>query len=106
MNNLDTYDYANVFRILTDSEGFSRFDLSDGVVIEGEIDQSLYTTDYAHNFTSWYELSKKHYGTHKLWWIILVANNITNPFEVSGGTEVKILKSAVVSEIISQINNK
>jgi len=103
--NLDMYDYANIFNTYVDDDNFEYFNLLNGLYIENDIDASLYTTDYVHNLTSWYELSKKYYGTTKLWWIILVANNIRNPIDVKAGTSVKILKSSVVSEIISQINN-
>lgn len=102
---LDYYDYANIFNIYEDETGFKFLNLMNSLYIEGELDPQLYTYDVVHSFTSFYELSWKYYNTPKLWWTILLANNITNPFDVSEGQRVKILKSVAVSEIINQINN-
>ena len=102
---LNMYDYANIFNTYEDENGLTFFNLMNSLNIEGEIDASLYTYDLAYSFTSWYELSNKHYGTPRLWWIILLANNVKNPFEIPAGLKVKILKGAVVTEIVSQINN-
>lgn len=101
--NLNPYDYANIFKTYEDKDGATFFNFLNSITIEGEIDASLYTWDFAYSFTSWYELSTKHYGTPRLWWIILLANNIKNPFEVSSSTRVKILKSNAVSEIVSML---
>ena len=101
---LDYYDYANIFNVYESEEGFKFLNLMNSLRIEGELDPQLDTYDIAHSFTSFYELSTKHYKTPKLWWTILVANNISNPFSISEGQRIKILKSNAVSEIINQIN--
>jgi hypothetical protein len=103
-NILNSYDYANIFTTYLDENGFEFFNLSNGIDISGELDGSLYDYDLVHDFTSWYEISNKHYGTPRLWWITLVANNIKNPFDVVAGTRVKILKTQVVTQIVSMIN--
>ena len=107
INNMefDYYDYANIFNIYEDETGFEFLNLMNSLYIEGELDPQVYTTDIAHSFISFYELSTKYYKTHKLWWTILLANNISNPFDITEGMRVKILKNAAVSEIINQINN-
>lgn len=102
---LNTYDYANIFSVYTDEDGYEFFNLLNAINIEGEIDPSLYSYDIAHDFRSVYDLSKKYYGTPRLWWIILIGNNIKNPFDIKEGTRVKILNTAVVTQIVSQINN-
>jgi hypothetical protein len=106
MAELNIYDYANIFSTYTNEEGYEFFNLMNSITIDGEIDASLYVYDVADSFTSWYELSKKYYGTPKLWWAILLANNLNNPFDVQNGQRVKVLKTTVVSNIVSQINNK
>lgn len=101
---LNTYDYANIFSTYFDENGYEFFNFSNGINISGELDGSLYEYDLVYDFTSWYEISNKHYGTPRLWWITLVANQINNPFDVTPGTRVKILKPQVVSQIVSMIN--
>ena len=103
--NLNTYDYSNIFNTYTNVDGYEFFNLMNALNIDGELDPSLYTYDTAYDFRSCYELSSKHYDTPRLWWIILIANNIKNPFEITSGQRVKILKSYVVTQIVSQINN-
>jgi hypothetical protein len=105
MAELNAYDYANIFNTYTNEEGYEFFNFMNSITIDGDIDSSLYVMDIADSFTSWYELSRKYYGTPKLWWTILLANKITNPFDVQSGQRVKVLKSVVVSNIVSQINN-
>lgn len=106
MADLNVYDYANIFNTYTDEEGYEFFNFMNSITINGEIDASLYVFDVANSFTSLYDLSKKYYGTPKLWWTILLANNINNPFDIQSGQRVKVLKTTVVSNIVSQINNK
>lgn len=102
---LNSYDYANIFNTYTTSDGYEFYNFSNLVNIEGDIDPTLYSYDTAYDFRSWYELSNKYYGTPRLWWIILVANKKQNPFDVNSGERVKILKTAAVTQIVSQINN-
>lgn len=106
MAELNIYDYANIFNTYTTEEGYEFYNLMNSITIDGEIDASLYVFDFVNSFTSWYELSKKYYATPKLWWVILLANNLTNPFDVQSGQRVKVLKNTVVSNIVSQINNR
>lgn len=104
-NDLDFYDYAKIFNLYKDVDNTLFFNFMNSITIDGEIDPQLYTYDYAHSFVSIYQLSKKHYNTPKLWWIILAANNIQNPFSITAGQKIKILKSVAVNEILNQINN-
>lgn len=101
----DYYDYANIFNTYEDLEGFQFLNFMNSLTIEGDIDPQLYTYDTIHSFTSFYELSNRYYNTPKLWWIILLANNIKNPFDIVPGQQVKILKNKAVNEIVSMINN-
>jgi len=102
---LNIYDYANIFSTFTDEDGYKYFDLLNNLVIQGEIDSVLYSEIFYNENTSWYDLSYKYYGTTRLWWTILIANNIINPFDVKTGERIKILRKEVISEILSNINN-
>lgn len=102
---LNTYDYANIFTIYQDSDEMMYFNLIDNLDISGVIDPSLYDEMF-YNEENWYDLSFRFYGTTRLWWVILVANNVNNPFtDVKIGDRIKILKKEAVTEILSQINN-
>ena len=103
---LNIYDYANIFTTFTDVDGYSYYDLLNNLVIQGDIDPVLYDEIFYNDNISWYELSYQYYGTTRLWWTILIANNIVNPFtDAKTGTRIKILKKEVISEILSNINN-
>lgn len=107
MAQLNLYDYANIFSTYVDADGYSYYDLINNLVIEGDIDSTLYDEIFYNENVSWYDLSQLYYNTTRLWWVILIANNIINPFEdVKTGDKIKILKSTVVSEILSNINNQ
>lgn len=100
-----TYDYAKIFNIYQDEDGFYFLNIYNNIVIEGDIDPTLYTIHrHDGNVDNWYSLSYRYYGTTQLWWLILIANNISDAFEdIQAGTEIKILKSNVVSDILQQI---
>lgn len=101
----DYYDYANIFKTYIDTNGVEFYNLMNSLNITGEIDPQLYEYDEIYSFTSFYDLSNKYYNTPKLWWTILLANDIKNPFDVVVGQRVKILKSVAINEILSKINN-
>jgi hypothetical protein len=101
---LDYYDYAKIFNIYEDDNGIKFLNLMNSLNIDGQIDPQLYTYDVANSFRSVYELSAKYYKTPKLWWTILLANDIKNPFEIRSGQRVKILSTLAISEIINQLN--
>lgn len=105
MAELNQFDYANIFSTYTDESGTEFFNLFNSVKIDGEIDGSLYTIETIHSPNDWYITSYNVYGTTRLWWILLIANEVTNPFDVIPGKQIKVLKREVVSEILSQINN-
>lgn len=101
---IDPYDYAIIFNTYEDQNGYYYFNLLNDVHIDDNIDQSLYDEIFYNDEMNWIELSQKYYGTTKLWWIILIANNITDTFNVPIGTRIKILKKNAVTEILNQIN--
>lgn len=100
---LNLYDMANIFNVYKDDDGALFYNLMNSIHIDGEIDPILYTEIYYNDVDDWYSLSQKYYNTTYLWWTILVANKITNPFEVQPGTKIKILKANVVSQILGQL---
>lgn len=103
--NVNPYDYANIFTVYEDEYNILYFNLINDLSIDGDIDPSLYQEIFYNQEESWYEMSYKYYGTTRLWWLILVANKVNNPFEdIKTGDRIKILRKEIVSEILSQIN--
>lgn len=95
---------AQIFNVYVDSNNISFYNLYNTVIIDGNIDPTLYTEYYWTDSDNWYSTSYKFYKTTRLWWIILVVNNIQNPFdEISGGTKIKILNGPTVSQILNQM---
>jgi hypothetical protein len=102
---LNQYDFANIFNVYTDDNGYEFYNIFNTINIDGDIDPSLYTTHIWSGTDNFYTLSNQYYGTVRLWWAILVANNIMNPFEdIPAGKPIKILNQSVISVILSQIN--
>ena len=103
---LNPYDYANIFTLYEDDSDQLYFNLINDLSIDGDIDPALYDEIFYNQEENWYDLSYRYYGTTRLWWAILIANNIINPFQdAKTGDRIKILKKEAISEILSQINN-
>ena len=95
---------ANIFTVYSDKDGTNFYNLYNSVNIDGDIDPTLYTEHVWTGSNDWYGLALTYYNDIRLWWIILVTNKIVNPFtNIVPGTRLKILKGAVVSQILSQI---
>jgi hypothetical protein len=96
---------ANIFDVHQDEDGMDYYNLYQSINIDQDIDPTLYIEHIWTGTDNFYHLSDKYYNTTRLWWLILVANNIVNPFdEILAGTKLKILKQPVVSQVLAQIN--
>lgn len=104
---LSPYNYENIFAVHEDSDGFLFYNLFNTIKIDGEIDSSLYDEYYFGANDDFYSLAYKFYNDIRLYWTILIANNIINPFDDELiGQKIKILKANVISEILKQIKSK
>lgn len=104
--NLNPYDYSRIFNLYEDDDGQLYFNLLSDISIDGTIDPNFYTEIFYNSEQNWYDLSFEYYGTTRLWWIILVANNIINPFtDIKTGDRIKILKKNIVTDILAELNN-
>ena len=102
---LSPFNFARIFNAYTDENNFNYYNLYNSLNIPEDIADSLYILHEWTPTDNWYSLSSKFYNNVELWWIILAANQIVNPFdELDAGTHIKILKSQVVSDILSHIN--
>lgn len=103
---LHQFDLANIFPVYTDEDGMEFYNLFQSINIDGEIDPTLYTEHQWSGSDNFYHLSYQYYNTTRLWWVILTANNIINPFDdIPSGTKLKILKQPVISQILSQMKS-
>jgi len=52
----------------------------------------------------WDDISHKYYGTVNLWWMIVMFNDVVNPFEfLEVGIQIKILKPSYIYQVIKEI---
>lgn len=59
-----------------------------------EVDQSVW----------WDDISKIHYGTPYLWWVIALTNGVLNPFEeLEHGKNIKILKPSLLYQLLKEL---
>lgn len=101
---LHQFDLANIFNVYTDEDGLEFYNLFQSINIEGDIDPTLYSEHLWSGTDNFYHLSYQYYNTTRLWWVILIANNIINPFDdIQPGTKLKILKQPVVSQILASL---
>lgn len=106
LRRISNYQYDNIFNTHIDDDGFYYYNMYNSIHIGDSISKSAYTIHKYIQGEYWTKLADKYYGNKKLWWIILVANNITNPIKFpSPGTELKILTPEAVSSILFQILN-
>lgn len=103
---LNAYNYENLFKVYRDSDSEPYYyNILNTVALPEELDPAVYY-DYkvAGPFISWTNLSFKVYATIKLWWIICLANNITNPTQYpEAGITLKIIRPEYVREILASI---
>ena len=101
---LDAKLYENIFSVYLKDNHYVYNIIKKVVVPHDTIDAQYFTYEVITADTPWTAISHKHYGTIKLWWLICILNNITNPvYNIPPGTVVKILKSEYVSAIINII---
>jgi hypothetical protein len=106
LKSIDTLAKENMFIVRDDGDGVNYYDLTDDVFIDVE---SLSKTDYyeykVHFKDTCYSISKNLLDSTSLWWVILVFNDITNPFDIEKmvGQTIKIPSANVVSHILNSI---
>lgn len=104
---LRTENYENIFNIYTDEGGRYFYNLLQTVVLPTDLPKGYfneYTVVYG---DTWPLISYKNYDTTNLWWIILLCNNISDATQIATpSTKLKILKSEIVSLVLTQINTR
>jgi hypothetical protein len=104
---LDNFRYENLFNVYQNRSNQYFYNILSKVNFPSNLDSNFFDTYTIPNNNMPYTLiSYKLYGSILLWWVICSVNNITNPvFFPQAGTKLKILKPAIVSAVIQQLNN-
>lgn len=106
--NLNPENVANLFRVGVDENGDYYYDLSDTLYLDmSNIGNESYNEYVVSSKDSAYSISNKFYGTPKLWWLVLTANDITDPFTIPSlvGERIKIIKKSLIGKILTIIDN-
>lgn len=101
---LKSNNYENIFNVEQTEDGFYFYNLLQTLHFPENLPE-VYFTDYTIvPRDTWPVISFKAYNDIKLWWIITHANQIINPTQLPPvGTQIKIPKPEIVSEILTQI---
>ena len=101
------YRYENFFNIYTDDNGFKFYNLL-CVVNLFPASNSNAEDDYVVRYhDTWALISYQYYNTMDLWWLVCAYNQIQNPVKrPAPGTVLKLLKSDLVSTVITNLNKQ
>ncbi len=104
---ISSYRYENFFNIYTDGNDFKFYNLLRSINLfpanNSEV-EDVYNTTFN---DTWHLISYKYYNTMDLWWLVCAYNEIQNPVKMpEPGTQIKLLKSNYVSNIISELNKQ
>lgn len=103
---LDNTRYENIFR-LGQINDYYFYNITKKVNFPEDLDPQFYTLHITESYLPLTTLSYQFYGTMDLWWVIMLASNITNPIKnIKPGTTLKILKIEVIEEILKRINEQ
>ena len=102
---LEGYDYENIFKLCVDTDKSAYFyNLLKAVNIPTKIEQDLFYTHQVSASQPLTALSHSIYGNMKLWWLICVVNQISNPVKfIPPGKVLKVIKPRHVPYIVDLI---
>jgi hypothetical protein len=99
--------YENIFTVNTDEDGRYYYNLLQTVAFPQNLPDGYFDIyDIVYGDT-WPYISYKVYNTINGWWLILLANNISNPIQaLVPGTRIKIAKIQIAKIVVSQLQNQ
>lgn len=107
LKKISNYQYDTIFDIHKDESGYYYYNMYNSVHVPEDISPAYYDEHIFQIGDFWTKLSEQYYGNKKLWWVILISNNIINPLKLpEAGTKLKILKPEVVQSILLQTINQ
>lgn len=101
---LKNENYENIFTVQQTKDDFYYYNLLQTLSFPENLPDSYFTAYTIKYGDTWPVIAFKEYNNIRLWWIITHANGIINPVELPPvGTQIKIPKPDIVSEILTQI---
>lgn len=95
--------WCNLFNLYKDKNASYFFNFFNSIQIpDGDMNTVYFDKYHANSNDNLFHISDRFYGTIDLWWMIAYANRIQDPFFIEG-LDLKILKKAVVEQIINHI---
>jgi hypothetical protein len=102
---LDSENFEGIFNVHREDNGMYYYNLLNTIVFPKNLPSTLFTYYTWEDQDTWPLVSYKNYKTPNLWWIILLANDISNPLETfPTGNTLLIPSTEVVKQILSQIS--
>lgn len=94
----------NIFHVHQNEESQYFYNLLQTIQFPLNLPDSYFSTYNVTYGDTWPYISFKVYNNIRLWWVIVLANNIINPTKIpEPGTTLKIPTYSVVAEILTQI---
>lgn len=104
--NLTSEHYENIFNVYTNENGLYYYNLLQTVVFPQNLPANLFKTYTIKPEDTWPLISYKTLKSPNLWWILMLANNITNPIKQPvSGTMILIPIPEIVKELLFQVSN-
>jgi len=101
---LEDTNIENIFQVHQDENENYFYNLLQTVHIPQNLPESYYTIYDVSPIDTWPLISYNVYNDTKLWWLIALTNNISNvTAPLKPGTQLKILKTSIVSEILTEL---
>ena len=103
--------YENIFRLYVTEESQTNkqiyYNILNSVYIPTPLAPGSYYTITLSKSLPWTVISYDEYKTVNLWWLIILANNITNPvLYPAPGSTLNIIKPQYIPNIINSINTQ
>jgi len=104
LNTLGQENLEQIFNVYQTNTGHYYYNLLQSIVFPADLPETLYRSYSVVYGDTWPLISYKAYNTPNLWWVILLANEISDPTKIaSPGTSIRIPIMGVVREVLTQI---
>ena len=98
--------FENIFKVYQDGDYYF-YNLLKTINFPKNLNDTYYTEYRVRASRPLTALSFKFYNTTKLWWLIVLANNINNPIKfIEPGTKLKIINPQYVPTILEAIKDQ
>lgn len=105
VSTLNSYQFENTFNVY-EADGFYFYNLLKNVSFPDNLSVGVYNVVRPFPNELLPSLSYRVYNTTSLWWVIALANNITNPLEsLNPEDRLKIINTNYIQTILSKITN-